>query len=92
MSNLGIGNISQDKESVKLFSKIGEIAKEKDIIINLITFGDSESEINILMNMIQNSGGEKIRVNPQTIKKIFPIFFYFIFLHYNNQRHYNIYQ
>ena len=43
MSNLGIGNISQDKESVKLFSKIGEIAKEKDIIINLITFGDSES-------------------------------------------------
>ena len=68
MSNLGIGDISQDKESAKLYyTKIGEIAKEKGIIINLITFEDSESEINVLMNMIQNSGGEIIRVNPQAI-------------------------
>ena len=36
MSNLGIDDISQDKESSKLFSKIGGITKEKDIIINLL--------------------------------------------------------
>ena len=68
MSNLGVGDISQDKEAAKVYyTKIGEMAKEKGIIINLITFQDSESEIDVLMNMIQNSGGEIIRVNPNEI-------------------------
>jgi len=68
MSNLGVGDISSNKEEARIFySKIGEIAKEKGIIINLITFEDSESEIEILMNMVKNSGGEIIRVNPNAI-------------------------
>ena len=68
MSNLGVGDISQDKEAAKAYyTKIGEMAKEKGIIINLITFQDSESEIDVLMNMIQNSGGEIVRVNPNAI-------------------------
>ena len=68
MSNLGVGDISQDKEAAKVYyTKIGEMAKEKGIIINLITFQDSESEIDVLMNMIQNSGGEIVRVNPNAI-------------------------
>ena len=68
MSNLGIGDISQDKEGAKVYySKIGDMAREKGIVINLITFEDSESEIDILMNMVQKSGGEIIRVNPNAI-------------------------
>ena len=68
MSNLGVGNISQDKEAAKgYYTKIGEMAKEKGIIINLITFQDSESEIEVLMTMIEKSGGEIIRVNPNAI-------------------------
>ena len=68
MSNLGVGNISQDKEAAKdYYTKIGEKAKEKGIIINLITFQDSESEIEVLMAMIEKSGGEIIRVNPNAI-------------------------
>ena len=68
MSNLGVGDISQDREKAKTYySKIGEMAKQKGIVINLITFEDSESEIEILMNMIQISGGEIIRVNPNVI-------------------------
>ena len=68
MSNLGVGNISENKESAKdYYLKIGEKAKEKGIIINLITFQDSESEIDILMAMIEKSGGEIIRVNPNAI-------------------------
>ena len=68
MSNLGVGDISQDREAAKLYyTKIGEIANQKGIVINLITFEDSESEIEVLMNMVQNSGGEIIRVNPNAI-------------------------
>jgi len=68
MSNLGIGDISENRENARAYySKIGEIAKEKGIVINLITFEDSESEIEILMKMVQNSGGEIIRVNPFAI-------------------------
>ena len=68
MSNLGIGDISQDKDGAKAYySKIGNMASEKGIVINLITFEDSESEIDILMNMVQKSGGEIIRVNPNAI-------------------------
>ena len=68
MSNLGVGNISQDKEAAKgFYTKIGEMAKEKGIIINLITFQDSESEIEVLMAMVEKSGGEIIRVNPNAI-------------------------
>ena len=68
MSNLGVGDISQDRESAKLYyMKIGEIAKQKGIVINLITFEDSKSEIEVLMNMVQKSGGEIIRVNPNAI-------------------------
>ena len=68
MSNLGVGNISENKENAKVFyTKIGEMAKEKGIIINLITFQDSESEIDILMAMVDKSGGEIIRVNPEAI-------------------------
>ena len=68
MSNLGVGNISENKDNAKVFyTKIGEMAKEKGIIINLITFQDSESEIDILMSMVEKSGGEIIRVNPNAI-------------------------
>ena len=68
MSNVGIGDISTNREEARNFyTKIGEAAKEKGIIINLITFEDSESEIEILMNMVQKSGGEIIRVNPNAI-------------------------
>ena len=67
-SNLGIGNIFQDRDKSKIFySKIGETARQKGIVINLITFEDSESEIEVLMNMVNNSGGEIIRVNPHAI-------------------------
>ena len=68
MSNLGIGDISQNREEAKVYyTKIGEMALQKGIIINLITFEDSESEIEVLMNMVQKSGGEIIRVNPNAI-------------------------
>ena len=68
MSNLGVGNIEQNKEAAKgYYSKIGDMAKEKGIIINLITFQDSESEIEVLMAMIEKSGGEIIRVNADAI-------------------------
>ena len=68
MSNLGVGNISENKDNAKdFYTKIGEMAKEKGIIINLITFQDSESEIDILMSMVDKSGGEIIRVNPNAI-------------------------
>jgi hypothetical protein len=68
MSNLGVGNISENKDNAKdFYIKIGEMAKEKGIIINLITFQDSESEIDILMAMVEKSGGEIIRVNPNEI-------------------------
>ena len=68
MSNLGVGDISQDKDGASTYySKIGDMAREKGIVINLITFEDSESEIDILMNMVQKSGGEIIRVNPNAI-------------------------
>ena len=68
MSNLGVGDISQDREGAKgYYTKIGDIAKQKGIVINLITFEDSESEIEVLMNMVKNSGGEIIRVNPNAI-------------------------
>ena len=68
MSNLGVGNISENKDKAKdFYTKIGEMAKEKGIIINLITFQDSESEIDILMSMVDKSGGEIIRVNPNAI-------------------------
>ena len=68
MSNLGVGDISADREEAKKFySKIGDEAKQKGIVINLITFEDSESEIEILMSMVQKSGGEIIRVNPHAI-------------------------
>ena len=68
MSNLGVGNISKNKEEAKEFyTKIGEMAKVKGVIINLITFQDSESEIEVLMPMIEKSGGEIIRVNPNAI-------------------------
>jgi hypothetical protein len=68
MSNLGVGDISADREEAKKFySKIGDEAKQKGIVINLITFEDSESEIEVLMSMVQKSGGEIIRVNPHEI-------------------------
>ena len=68
MSNLGVGDISENRDKAALYyTKIGEMAKEKGIVINLITFEDSESEIDILMKMVQNSGGEIIRVNPNAI-------------------------
>ena len=68
MSNLGVGDISADREEAKKFySRIGDEAKQKGIVINLITFEDSESEIEILMSMVQKSGGEIIRVNPHAI-------------------------
>ena len=68
MSNLGIGDISKNRDEAKTYyTKIGDMAKEKGIVINLITFEDSESEIEILMNMVKNSGGEIIRVNPNLI-------------------------
>ena len=68
MSNLGVGDISSDREEAKKFySRIGDEAKQKGIVINLITFEDSESEIEILMSMVQKSGGEIIRVNPHAI-------------------------
>ena len=68
MSNLGVGDISADREEAKKFySRIGDEAKQKGIVINLITFEDSESEIEILMSMVQKSGGEIIRVNPNAI-------------------------
>ena len=68
MSNLGVGDISQNREEAKnYYTKIGDMAKQKGIVINLITFEDSESEIEVLMNMVKNSGGEIIRVNPNAI-------------------------
>ena len=68
MSNLGVGDISANKEEAKKFyEKIGETAKSRGIIINLITFDDSESEIEVLMKMVQNSGGEIVRVNANAI-------------------------
>ena len=68
MSNLGVGNIAENKDNAKeYYTNIGDMAKEKGIIINLITFQDSESEIDILMSMVEKSGGEIIRVNPNAI-------------------------
>ena len=68
MSNLGIGDISEDREKAKdFYVNIGNMAKEKGIVISLITFEDSESEIEILKNMVEYSGGEIIRVNPNEI-------------------------
>ena len=79
MSNLGIGDISQNREEAKLYStKIGEMARQKGIVINLITFEDSESEIEVLMNMVQKWGGEIIRVNPNAI--IMYLFWIYYFL------------
>lgn len=67
-SNLGVGDISKNREEAKnYYTKIGNMAKEKGIVINLITFEDSESKIEVLMNMVKNSGGEIIRVNPSLI-------------------------
>jgi len=68
MSNLGIGDISEDREKAKdFYVNIGNMAKEKGVVISLITFEDAESEIEILKNMIEYSGGEIIRVNPNEI-------------------------
>ena len=68
MSNLGIGDISEDREKAKdFYVNIGNMAKEKGVVISLITFEDSESEIEILKNMVEFSGGEIIRVNPNEI-------------------------
>ena len=68
MSNLGIGDISEDREKAKdFYVNIGNMAKEKGVVISLITFEDSESEIEILKNMVEYSGGEIIRVNPNEI-------------------------
>ena len=68
MSNLGIGDISEDREKAKdFYVKIGNMAKEKGVVISLITFEDAESEIEILKNMVEYSGGEIIRVNPNEI-------------------------
>ena len=68
MSNLGVGDISEDREKAKdFYVNIGNMAKEKGIVISLITFEDSESEIEILKNMVEYSGGEIIRVNPNEI-------------------------
>ena len=68
MSNLGIGDISENREkAIEFYKKIGNMAKEKGIVISLITFEDSESEIDVLKNMIEYSGGEIIRVNPNEI-------------------------
>ena len=68
MSNLGVGDISENREkATEYYKKIGNMAKEKGVVISLITFEDSESEIDILKNMVENSGGEIIRVNPNEI-------------------------
>ena len=68
MSNLGVGDISENREkAIEFYKKIGNMAKEKGVVISLITFEDSESEIDILKNMVENSGGEIIRVNPNEI-------------------------
>ena len=68
MSNLGVGNISENREkAIEFYIKIGNMAKEKGIVISLITFEDSESEIDVLKNMVELSGGEIIRVNPNEI-------------------------
>ena len=68
MSNLGVGDISENREkAVEFYIKIGNMAKEKGIVISLITFEDSESEIDVLKNMVELSGGEIIRVNPDQI-------------------------
>ena len=69
MSNLGIGDISEDREKAKdFYVNIGNMAKEKGVVISLITFEDAESEVEILKNMIEYSGGEIIRVNPNENK------------------------
>ena len=68
MSNLGVGDISENREkAIEFYKKIGNMAKEKGIVISLITFEDSESEIDVLKNMVELSGGEIIRVNPNEI-------------------------
>ena len=68
MSNLGVGDISENKEkAIEYYIKIGNMAKEKGVVISLITFEDSESEIDVLKNMVELSGGEIIRVNPNEI-------------------------
>ena len=68
MSNLGVGNISENRENaIEYYKKIGEMAKEKGVVISLITFEDSESEIDVLKNIVELSGGEIIRVNPNEI-------------------------
>ena len=68
LSNLGVGDISQNREkAIEFYKKIGNMAKDKGVVISLITFEDSESEINILKNMVELSGGEIIRVNPNEI-------------------------
>ena len=68
MSNLGVGDISENREkAIEFYVKIGNMAKEKGIVISLITFEDSESEIDVLKNMVELSGGEIIRVNPNQI-------------------------
>jgi hypothetical protein len=68
MSNLGVGDISENREnSIEFYKKIGNMAKEKGVVISLITFEDSESEIDVLKNMVELSGGEIIRVNPNEI-------------------------
>ena len=68
MSNLGVGDISENREkAIEFYVKIGNMAKEKGIVISLVTFEDSESEIDVLKNMVELSGGEIIRVNPNQI-------------------------
>ena len=68
MSNLGVGDISENKEkAIEYYTKIGNMAKDKGVVISLITFEDSESEIDVLKNMVELSGGEIIRVNPNEI-------------------------
>ena len=68
LSNLGVGDISENREgSIEFYKKVGNIAKEKGVAISLITFEDAESEIDVLKNMVELSGGEIIRVNPSQI-------------------------
>jgi len=68
LSNLGVGDISENREkAIEFYKKIGNMAKDKGVVISLITFEDSESEIDILKNMVELSGGEIIRVNPNEI-------------------------
>ena len=68
MSNLGVGDISENREkAIEFYKRIGNMAKEKGVVISLVTFEDSESEIDVLKNMVELSSGEIIRVNPNEI-------------------------